>query len=337
MGSPLLTVFHAGSFGPVLERAVAQFSLVRPDVSVVLEGAGARRIARWMREGRVCDLVASADDAVIDEFLRPDLVGFNLRVARNRMVLGFRATSRYADQIDETNWPEVLRRPDVRLGMTDPEDDPGGYRALQCWQLAEAYYRQPGLARALAARVPGGNVFRTRGEIEAAYATGRVDYCFGYESGARLGGHRWIRLPREVDLSDPGLANGYARAVVELSGRDPGTRMAVYGRPIAYSVAIPRRAPQALLAAEFLGCWLEAGPTLIEAGGLIPLAQPELPEEELPELPDALRPLVAASAVREANLKGAHEGRKGALCGKALSHSRPVVLGIPRVDPAGGR
>jgi len=293
MSRTVLTIFHAGSFGPALQLAVQKFQQQRPDVRVVLEGAGARRVARWVcDEGRRCDLMALADEAVFEQFLRPRYVGFNLRLARNRLVLGYRVDSRYATEINADNWYQILQRPDVRLGHTDPEDDPGGYRAKLCWQLAERHYGAPGLAGNLGAKVPNDLIFRQRQEIDAAYTEGRLDYCFGYLSGARIGVHPWLALPPEVDLSDPTFAEHYRNASIELNGTLPGTRMRLYGQPIVYSVAIPLSAPEPRLAEAFLCCWLGMGPHCLADAGLIPLPMPELPRADLPALPPALRPFV---------------------------------------------
>ncbi len=44
-------------------------------------------------------------------------------------------------KIDAGNWHEILLRPDVQYGHSDPNSDPCGYRSLLTWQLAEKYYK----------------------------------------------------------------------------------------------------------------------------------------------------------------------------------------------------
>ena len=60
--------------------------------------------------------------------------------AGNEIVLAYTEKSKYADEIDEENWYEVLRRPGVKFGFTNPNDDPCGYRNQVVLQLAEIYY-----------------------------------------------------------------------------------------------------------------------------------------------------------------------------------------------------
>ena len=41
------------------------------------------------------------------------------------------------------NWYEIIARPDVKFGLSDPRFDAAGYRSLMIVQLAEDYYGDP--------------------------------------------------------------------------------------------------------------------------------------------------------------------------------------------------
>ena len=56
------------------------------------------------------------------------------------MILAYTNESKYGDEINTENWYEILRRPDVRYGFSNPNDDPAGYRSQIVTQLAEFYY-----------------------------------------------------------------------------------------------------------------------------------------------------------------------------------------------------
>jgi len=69
----------------------------------------------------------------------------------NAMVLGYNSKSRFAAELkqvgtNEMQLYEILQQKGFRLGRGDPELEPKGYRTLFLLDLAEKYYRRPGLA-----------------------------------------------------------------------------------------------------------------------------------------------------------------------------------------------
>ena len=88
-----------------------------------------------------------ADPEVFPQMLMPQYVRWYTLFARNRIVLAYTGGSRGAAAIDGENWRTVITRPGVEVGRSDPNTDPSGYRALLTMQLAEQYYREPGLSR----------------------------------------------------------------------------------------------------------------------------------------------------------------------------------------------
>jgi molybdate/tungstate transport system substrate-binding protein len=147
-------------------------------------------------------------------------------------------------------WWKVLLRPEVLVGRTDPELAPAGYRALLVYELAESYYREPGLARSLAARTPPSLIRGNAAELAALLEAGELDYIIEYESLARSHHFRFVALPAAIDLGDARQAAAYARATVRVKrGADSVT---VAGAPILYGVSIPRQAPHGDAGARFL-------------------------------------------------------------------------------------
>jgi len=59
------------------------------------------------------------------------------RFAGNRLALAYTDRSRDREEIDGENWPDVLARPDVLLGLADPRFDASGYRAMMALALEE--------------------------------------------------------------------------------------------------------------------------------------------------------------------------------------------------------
>jgi molybdate/tungstate transport system substrate-binding protein len=140
----------------------------------------------------------------------------------------------------------------VQAAHSDPDADPAGYRTLLLWQLAEKYYRKPGLYKQLKAAVPPKNIRPKSVELVALLQAGEVDYVYGYRSVAEQNKLRFVSLPPEINLSDINRADLYAMATVEVAGKKPGEKVKIHGLPILFALTIPKNAPHAALAEEFL-------------------------------------------------------------------------------------
>lgn len=266
------------------------FESRNPGVKIHLEGSGARVVARKViQQPYACDIVASADYSIIDDFLRPEYASFNICVARNRLVLSFTDRSRHVAEINSDNWYKILLRPGVVYGHTDPELDPAGYRARLCWQLAEKYYKEDGLGNQLIAKLLPANILTDGGIIRELLTNGELDYFFGYESTARQNGYRFINLPDAINLSSEDYSAVYKQVELVLAGKYPGTSMVVKGQPITYGISLVETTRQREQAVRFLEFLLEQGEPYIAAAGLIPLSPPILPAGDYACLPVQLR------------------------------------------------
>jgi len=218
---------------------------------VVREAGGSRSIARQAAElGKKADLVASADYQVIDRILRPDFARFDVHFATNEMALAYTDRSRYRREINATNWPEILLRKGVRVGHSNPNLDPCGYRTMFVVQLAEKYYRIPGFFRKLFG-YPGRyvNGRERRGKVVvrpketdllALLESGAIDYLFIYRSVAEQHGLPYLSLPPKISLGSADEAPYYRRAHFEVTGQKPGQWIEKRGAPMVYGFTIPQ-------------------------------------------------------------------------------------------------
>ena len=247
-----LVVFNAGSLARPIRAALDTFA-VREGVRFEQEQAGSLETARKVTElGRVPDVIALADFEIFPQLLIPEHATWFARFARNRMVLAHTARSRHADAITPTNWWQIVLRPGVETGHSDPNLDPAGYRSLLVMQLAERYYRQPGLAGRLARAIPPRNVRPKEIDLVALLETGELDYAFEYESVARGASLEFVALPDSISLGNMGDSAFYAAASLRVIGRRPGDSLTMRGQPIVYALSIPRRAPHPRLAERFV-------------------------------------------------------------------------------------
>jgi molybdate/tungstate transport system substrate-binding protein len=192
------------------------------------------------------------------------------------MVLVYTDQSIGAKEINAQNWWQVLLRPGVRAGHSDPSLDPNGYRSLMVFQLAEKFYRQPGLAARLERAFPPEYMRPKEADLTALVQAGELDYSWSYASIARTTGLRYLDLPDEIDLSNPALASGYAQASVRLPAAPGGKDSLEFrGEPIVYALTIPTRAPHPGTAAAFVRFVLSArGKSIIQDDGFTLLEQP---------------------------------------------------------------
>jgi molybdate/tungstate transport system substrate-binding protein len=266
-----IVVFNAGSLARPIRAALDTFA-AREGLRVEQESAGSLESARKLTElGKLPDVIALADAEVFPRYLMPTHVDGYVEFARNRMVLLYTERSRGAAAVDSLPWHEILRRPEVETGRSDPELDPNGYRTLLVWQLAERHYAIPGLASQLAAASPARNVRPKEADLVGLLQAGEMDFIWSYESMARALELPYLQLPPEIDLSstDSALAVGYGMASVKVRGAAPNDSITFRGAPIVYAFAVPRNAPHPELAAKFARFLLsEEGRELLQREGL---------------------------------------------------------------------
>ncbi|MBL7063069.1 MAG: tungstate ABC transporter substrate-binding protein WtpA [Anaerolineae bacterium] len=271
-----LIVFHAGSLSVPMDALAEAFRAQHPDVTFETEASGSNAAARKISElEREADVMMSADYTVIDKLLIPDFADWNIQFARNTMVIAYTDQSLYAGEINADNWYEILTRDGVIYGHADPDADPCGYRTLLVWQLAEAHYGVPGLNGTLEEHCPPENVRPKSVELIALLESGDMDYAWEYRSVAVQHGMKFVELPDEINLSMVEHTDFYSQATVEVAGKEPGTTMAMVGKPIVYGVTIPRNAPSPDLALEFVKFLVgPEGQAIMEMQGQPPIVPP---------------------------------------------------------------
>ena len=260
----------AGSLVDPLAGFETEYEATHPGVDIQVEGHGSIQAIRQVTDlNRSVDLVAVADASLI-----PDLMAGSARsyttFGTTEMVIAFTNASRYADEIDEENWADLLSRPDVRIGIANPMLDAAGYRAMLVLLLAEREegrqafgpvlgdHLSPPLAPVvngtglelrlpeLVRPAPGGRVAIRDGSVFllSLLEAGGVDYAFEYRSVAEGRGLRYVSLPPSINLGSTVYADAYRNATVFLGFRRftaIGTER--IGQPIEYALTVPDGAP----------------------------------------------------------------------------------------------
>jgi molybdate/tungstate transport system substrate-binding protein len=241
-----VTILAAGSLQHALETGLKPIV----DAPIRVEAHGSATVARMVAEGqRDPDIVTVADTALFEAPLSPP---WYATFTSNALVLAYNPETAGGRQVAEAErWYDPLVAGDVRLGRTDPERDPLGYRTLFTLELASGYYDD---APALREVIPDRRQVYPETALLGEFETGSIDAAFAYRNMAVERGYDYVSFPDPIDLSDPAHADRYATVSYTL----PGDRE-IRGGPIAYGSTIrrPSEAARSVFAAHTTGPYLD--------------------------------------------------------------------------------
>ncbi len=290
-----LVIFHAGSLSVPFQAMEKVFEKKFPKVDILREAGGSTKMARLISEvGKPADIMASADYVVIDKNLIPNFASWNVRFASNQMVLCYTDKSKYAGEINGDNWYDILQKKDVVWGHSDPNLDPCGYRSVMVLQLAEKFYKKPGLADALIANRPAKNIRPKSVELISLLQSGHMDYAWEYLSVAVQHGLKYVTLDNHLNLGDYKLTPFYKNARVQVTGKKPGTFIERVGKSITYGITLLESAENKEAAEAFLAYMFdpEGGLKVLKEMGQPPFSPVRTNEEGMAKLPSSLKNLV---------------------------------------------
>jgi molybdate/tungstate transport system substrate-binding protein len=269
----VIRVLHAGSLSIPFKEMAQTFMEKYPQYNVLLEAHGSRTCARQITDlKRPVDVMASADSAVIRNLLIPEYADFCIDFTTNEMVIMYTPKSRYADTIHSDNWNEILLKPGVQYGHSDPNSDPCGYRAVLTWQLAEKHYKIGGLYNRLTEKMPAKNIRPKEVDLIALLEAGELDYIFIYRSVAEQHQAKYIILPEEINLKSPQWASFYQAASLKITGKKPGEWIQMQGAPMVYGITMPKNTPNPEGGIQFISFVLDKeGQEIMKSNG-----QPEM-------------------------------------------------------------
>ncbi|WP_321367677.1 tungstate ABC transporter substrate-binding protein WtpA [uncultured Desulfuromusa sp.] len=245
----IITIFHAGSLSVPFAEIEKAFEEQYPQYNVQREASGSRAAARKITDiKKPADVMASADYKVIDNLMIPDNAKFNAQFATNEMAIAFTGKAKYADQITAENWPQIFLKEGVKVGHSDPNMDPCGYRSMLVTKLAEDYYKMPGLFDQLFGY---GDSFQNGEENSAKVIVrpketdllglieaGMYDYLYIYKSVAEQHNLKYLTLPEEVSLKSAKFADQYKKATFQINGKKPGEWITKKGGPMVYGITV---------------------------------------------------------------------------------------------------
>ena len=247
-----VVIFHADALTVPMSDIVAEYEKLHPDVRILAESHGSVTCSHLAKE-RDCDILMVADARIITK-MEPQYAEWNATFATNEMVIAYAQKSKFGAEINPQNWYEVLARPGVTFAHSNPKYDPCGYWTLIVWQLADLHYgatvNGKPISEALkAARTADSIKSDAHQMLNLVDSPSGIDYCFVYMNQAVEQNLKMVRLPKEINLSDPTLAEFYSRAHIT----EPIDKT---GAPIAFSLTLLKKAPEREEAVEFLKFFL---------------------------------------------------------------------------------
>lgn len=275
-GTGTVNVLYAGSLTLLMERHLGPAYGAATGFSFQGEGKGSVAIANLIKDRtRTPDVFVSADPGV-NQLLQGaaggDYVTWWAAFASTEMVVAWSSHSKFAGRLQAaarsgSGWEKVLEQPGFKLGRTDPELDPKGYRTLMTLQLDGVRLGEPSLGtRILGPAANPAQIFPEE-QLVARLQSGELDAGFFYRIEAVEASLPYLRLPAAINLGDPTLAGAYAKATYTTSKGS-----VVTGSPAEYTVTIPRTVRNregALAFVQFLTG--PQGTRLLAAEGLTPL------------------------------------------------------------------
>ncbi len=252
--APVLRVAYAGSMGVVMDQSLGPGFAKTHGASYEGVGQGSFALARLLAAKQMqADVFVAITPGPIKVVQAAGLAGRAVPVASTRMVVIYSPGSRFATDFAAAArggrpWYEVLRQPGLRFGRTDPAVDPQGANALLTLQLAERYYRQPGLLAQLAGDAQNPAQIFAEPSLMSRLQAGQIDAAIGYASAAYSHHLPMIALPDEIDLAQPSMQEAwYAKAGLTLAD---GKKL--QARPLVFYATVLRNARQAALGAAFV-------------------------------------------------------------------------------------
>lgn len=267
-----LKMVLAAGLGFPFKECIRQFWITYPDVNVNLETAGSRNCARKVIEGVDVDIIGLADPEVFAELLVPHFVEQYFVIATDQIVITYDDFSHKSRAINSDNWVDLLLSEGVSFAGADYRTVPCGYRTLMVWQLAEKFYKRPGIYQRLSDKAVPQDDYQSVTDLTAAIFEGRVDYAFQYLSVAKQFGLNYVSLPSKINLANPAYADFYRMAkVVIWEKRYSPKPVIIKGAPIEFAVAVAKNSSRKNLAEAFIEFLTSSeGESILENCGLIP-------------------------------------------------------------------
>ncbi len=255
--APPFRVAYAGSMGALMDKGIGPAFAAETHLTYQGIGRGAFALARLIAAKQlVADVFIPITAGPFAIVRKAGLAHDAIPVASTQMCLPYSPKSPHAKAFaaaaaGKLSWPELLSRPGIRFGRTDPRTDPQGRNILFTMKLAELFYHRPGFAaKLLGPAINPAQIF-TEPSLLARLEAGQIDVASGYLSAVHSQGLPFIPLPPQINLGDATMAaTWYDRARMAVPG--PHGDVTATPQPLMFYAMTLTDAPDAAAAQRFL-------------------------------------------------------------------------------------
>jgi molybdate/tungstate transport system substrate-binding protein len=216
-----ITVAFAGSMGVVMDRGIGPAFTASTGTQFEGIGQAAMGLAHLITGKSLNpDVFVSVSAAPIEVVEAAGLATSAPPIASTSIVLAYSPKSAFAPKFANAaydSWPELLQTPGLRFGRTDPAVDPQGQYALYTLQLAETYYKLPGLAAKIAGPTENPAEIFAEPSLLARLQEGQLDATLGYKSAVLSQHLPFITLPPQINFGSPAYKEAYHQASLTLT------------------------------------------------------------------------------------------------------------------------
>lgn len=291
--APDVKVLHAGSLTTLVRQELGPALYQEYGISIESEPGHSVALAMALKEGRASGDVYLSADAAVNQILLDSTngaaIGWFVTFARNAVVLAYSPRSRFLADFEQARsgaipWYQVLLQPGVQIRRNDPNLDPMGYYTLLVCELAERHYRLSDFkARLLGSDT---NPEQVNQFTLTQFESGEIDAMFLYLSAATDRGLPYLRLPDEINLSNPAMATAYAQVHFTTN-----TGQTFHGKPISFSATVLNKARNPQSALQFVEYLLSpTGQQHVQAAHFLP--SPALVGGDARAVPHRLHPFL---------------------------------------------
>jgi len=230
-----LDVAYAGSMGSMMEGPIKAGAAQTLGIAMHGRAQGSDALANLIVGGSISpDVFIPVTPGPMMTVLKSGKASTAVPIARTEMVIAYSPKSKYAQAFADAGrpgampWWQILQQRDIRFGRTDPATDPQGRNIIFALQLAETYYKQPGLAaKILGETVNPAQIF-SEPTVEARLQSGELDAASAYKIQPGPFDLPYVSLPPEINLGNESMHALYAKTSLDLAGKTYRPQSLVY-------------------------------------------------------------------------------------------------------------
>jgi molybdate/tungstate transport system substrate-binding protein len=231
-----VNVLYAGSLVNIMERSVGSAFDQQSGDRFQGYAGGSNKLANEIKgKLRRGDVFVSANPKVDDQLMgqaNGEWVRWYIAFAESPLVIGYNPSSRFASDLKNKLWYEVLTEPGLKLGRTDPKLDPKGALTVELLKRAEAFYNQPGLSQQVIGEPDNPAQVLPEETLIGRLQSGQLDVGFFYSTETSDAKIPAIKLPGEIaqkarytvtilrDAPNPAGAERFVSFLLGSPGRD---------------------------------------------------------------------------------------------------------------------